>query len=195
MESRSFSYNYFHLCWKNISHYLQISSITFHKSSFFFNYLTLLYDSDQLQYLLVHCFGIRISSVLLLCSNKNPLCALWCFRISVFSCDSSITFNMLTTCASQTYKKLMYITGKTLTVKPLKISNNIWLSASCYTRSKHLKPGLKHLHAAVCQWPYRHLTYFLVLSFVSCLPQNLILKRLHFSPTARSLYDDERITL
>jgi len=59
-------------------------SDAFYKSSFFLNYLTLLYDGDQLQYLLMHCFDVRVSSVLLLCSSKRPLCGLWCFRISVF---------------------------------------------------------------------------------------------------------------
>jgi len=55
----------------------------------------LLYDGDQLQQLLVHCFGSRVSSILLLCSKKI-LCAM---------------------CTNQAYKKVRNITGKTLFAK------------------------------------------------------------------------------
>ena len=47
----------------------------FHKSSFFLNYSTLLNGRDRMQQLLVSCFGICVSSVLLLCSkNMWTLC-------------------------------------------------------------------------------------------------------------------------
>jgi len=40
-----------------------------YKSLFFLNYSKLVYDVDQLQKLLLHCFGVRISSVLRVCSK------------------------------------------------------------------------------------------------------------------------------
>ena len=52
---------------------LQMSD-AFYKSSFFLNYSTLFYDGEQMQQLLVNCFGVRVSSVLLLCSKKNKNC-------------------------------------------------------------------------------------------------------------------------
>ena len=42
----------------------------------------------------------------------------------------------------------------------------------------------------LCAIVHPHPTYFLLFS-ISCLPQNLMLECLHFSPTAESLYDDE----
>jgi len=37
-----------------------------------------------------------------------------------------------------------------------------------------------------------HLIYFVLYFFpLSCLPQNLMLECFHFSPSAKSLYDDE----
>jgi len=58
--------------------------------------------------------------------------------------------------------------------------------------AKHLKPGLKlkHLHSVCMSTPIR----FLFFS-VSCLPQNLMLDCLYGSPTDRSLYDDDWMTL
>jgi len=35
----------------------------FYKASFMRNYLTLLYDDDQLKYLLMHCTNVRVTSV------------------------------------------------------------------------------------------------------------------------------------
>jgi len=52
---------------------LQVSD-ALHKSSFFFNYLTILHQGDHLQLLLVHCFGVRASSVLVVC---RPMGAIW----------------------------------------------------------------------------------------------------------------------
>ena len=52
---------------------LQMSD-AFYKSSFFLNYSTLLYGGDRMQQLFVGCFGICVSSVLILC-NKN-MCTL-----------------------------------------------------------------------------------------------------------------------
>jgi len=40
------------------------TSDAFYKSSFFLNYPKLLYAGDQLQQLLVHCFGVRVSVLL-----------------------------------------------------------------------------------------------------------------------------------
>jgi len=54
-------------------HSLQMSD-AFYKFSFFINYSQHLYDGDQLQWLLVHCFSVRISSVLLMCSKKKKMC-------------------------------------------------------------------------------------------------------------------------
>jgi len=45
-------------------------SDAFYKSSFFLNYSTLLYGGDQMQYLSVNCFGVYVSSVLVLCSKN-----------------------------------------------------------------------------------------------------------------------------
>jgi len=53
---------------------LQMSD-AFYKSSFFLNYSTLLYAGDQLQYILVHCFGVRLISNCL-CVVKNE-CAMY----------------------------------------------------------------------------------------------------------------------
>jgi len=38
-------------------------------------YSTLLHDGDQLKWL-VHCFGVRVLSVMLLCGKKRVLCAM-----------------------------------------------------------------------------------------------------------------------
>jgi len=43
----------------------------FYKSSFFLNYLTLLYDGEQLMYLLMCCTSVRVPSVLFLHNNEN----------------------------------------------------------------------------------------------------------------------------
>ena len=123
------------------------------------------------------------------CVATKILCVLWCFMISVFSCDSSITFDMLMLCASQTYKKWIYITGKLQLLNPALSSLKIIGCGPHAKRvAKHLKYGLKHLHASVCQWPHCHLTYCLFIFSVRCLPQNLMLKGL-ISPTAKSLYE------
>jgi len=50
-------------------------SDAFCKSSFFLNFLMLLYDDDQLIQLLMRCNSVCISSVLFLCNNENLLCA------------------------------------------------------------------------------------------------------------------------
>jgi len=39
--------------------------------------LTLLYDGDQLQWLLVRCLSVGFSPALLKCSNLNLLCVSW----------------------------------------------------------------------------------------------------------------------
>jgi len=56
----------------------------FYKSSYLLHYLTLVYDDDQLQKLLVCCLSVCFSSVLPLHSNQNLPCALWHLMISVF---------------------------------------------------------------------------------------------------------------
>jgi len=50
-------------------------SDAFYKYLFFLNYSTLLYAGDQLQYMLVHCFGVRLISNCL-CVVKNE-CAMY----------------------------------------------------------------------------------------------------------------------
>jgi len=67
-------------------------------------------------------------------------------------------------CASQTYKKWIYITGKTLTTKWNPALNSV-KTIDCQPHAKrfekHLKPGLKHLHApTVCANEHLHPTYF-----------------------------------
>ena len=53
------------------------SSNAFYKSSFFILYLTLLYDGDLLQQLLLRCLGVQFSPTLPMPSNVNFLCASW----------------------------------------------------------------------------------------------------------------------
>jgi len=72
-------------------------SAAFYKPSYFLNYLKLLYDGEQLQYLLGHCFGVHNSSVLLLCSSKSG-CVLGSASRFQYFCDSFITFNILMMC-------------------------------------------------------------------------------------------------
>jgi len=82
-------------------------SDAFYKSSFFLNYLTLMYDGDQLKLLLVHCF-VHASYQYCLCVATKTFRVFrgsWRLKISVFSCDSSIPSNMWITCASQAYGK------------------------------------------------------------------------------------------
>jgi len=55
---------------------LQIISCTFYKSLFFLNYSKLLCDGDQMQQLLMHCFGVRVSSVSCVIKRKK-LCAMY----------------------------------------------------------------------------------------------------------------------
>ena len=56
---------------------------------------------------------------------------------------------------------------------------------SCET----LETLIKTVHMSLCADDHTHLTYFCLFS-VSCLPQNLMLECLHFSPTMGPLYDD-----
>ena len=75
-------------CWATICIFLSdrfkclILFTNLHSSSII---LTLLQDSDQLKLLLVRCFGLGVSSLLLLCGNENLPCASLRLGISVFA--------------------------------------------------------------------------------------------------------------
>jgi len=92
---RNNMYQFFKCCAWSSNFFVRLlhMSDAFCKSSFFFlNYLTFVYDGDK--WSSYCCFGICVSSVLLLCSNENLPCVSWNLRISVFSSNSFITSNM-----------------------------------------------------------------------------------------------------
>jgi len=106
---------------------------------FLFLCITLL----QLYFLFTVCYIPSYSQPCSLNSNKFIETPTWpvfaaistknLVMISVFSCDSAMTSNMQTMCASQTCKKWIYIiTSQTPSAKScFKFSKNDWLSASC----------------------------------------------------------------
>jgi len=70
-------YRFFMRCTSSSNFFIRSLQMSdaFYKSSFFLNYSTLLYGVDRMQKLLVSCFGICVSSALLLCSkNMWTLC-------------------------------------------------------------------------------------------------------------------------
>jgi len=96
-------------------------SDVFYKSSFFLNYLTLLYDGEQLMYLLMCCTSVRVPSVLFLHNNENLPCASCHRRISLYAC-SSIAVNVCET----SIRKVRHIISKTLIAKSrFKIQENL----------------------------------------------------------------------
>ena len=81
-------YQFFTRCRSKFFYSLKISD-AFCKSSFFLSYTELLCDGDQLQQLLMHCFGVHVPSVLPLCSKRKK-CACSVYKPSVQEVRSAV---------------------------------------------------------------------------------------------------------